>query len=214
MPNILFIAPQARSDDDVPFMPSHGARAYDDRPVGIPPKNPDNVYMFYLSVRNGGYFRRQYLTKRGGLSADTVASDLCALARQGDDKYEVGRDLLGINWKAPCHLYIVVDIQGCRFVDDRANERFDPLHFHERKDIPGTNAAFVFDMNAAFYEGDILADNIVGAPTFRCINHFTDEHGKPLDHPRLRTYGFEIRYLSPVGLEIVDPDGQNQGPPG
>lgn len=215
MPTVLFIAPGTRTVKlGTLVTPSHGARAYTPKPTNIPAKDPDEIYMLYLSVKNGGNFRRQYWTKRGSLTADAMANDMCTRAKAGDTKYEVGQDLLDIEWKAPCYLYVVVDITGCKFEYNPTKEEFDPLHFHESKSIAGTSATFYFDRNAAFYEGVILADSVVGAPAFRCINHFTDEHEMPLWHPRLRTYGFEIRYLSAANqLDIVDPDGQNQGPP-
>lgn len=213
MPTVLFIPPETLSAAQAVFNPSFGARAFEPRPAGVPAKNPQDVYMLYLSVRDTGLFRRQYRRKRGASAANSIAKDLYDLAVQNDSTYEVGQNLVKIEWSEPCHLYIVLDIDGCSFVDDTSNEDYDPLHFHESKAIGGTGSTVYFDRNASFYEGRILPDNVVGAPTYYCINHFTDEHGKPLWHPRLRTYGFEIRYETPSGRDVVDPDGQNQGPP-
>lgn len=213
MPTPLFIMPQTWAEQEFAFTPTHGARAYDPRPVNLPAKDPEDVYLIYLSVRGLGLHRRQYRTKRSGSTADNVAKDLFNKAANNDNTYEVGKDLLGIIWKQPCHLYIVVHITNCQFSNTPNDPKHDPLHFHASKRIPGTSATLYFDKNAAFYEGTILPNNVLGIPAFRCINHLTDEDGDPLWHPRLRTYGFEIRYLTPGGLEIVDPDGQNQGPP-
>lgn len=213
MPSVLFIPPETKSVEQFSSAPAHGARVYDDPPVGVPPKDPDDVYVLYVGISGGVEIRSQFLARRGTASADSIAQMLCSMARAGDPKFQVGQKFTNIIWYAPCHLYIIMDKVDCDFIDNPGQEDFDPLHFHESKPLLTGTANFYYDENRCFYEGRIINSGVVGAPAFHCINHLTDETGKPLYHPRLRTYGFEIRYLNGAGRDVIDPDGQNQGPP-
>lgn len=217
MPTILYLAPQARMMPANFVAPtSHGARIYEDPPSNYP--DPTRIYMLYFSVRidanNDPYNVIWHFSQpTGGANPDTVAGALLQMAKANDFTFKVGQDLVDIHWNEATFIYVVFHRANHAFIDDPDQEQYDPIHFHDSKPVVSNLAVLSFDKNSSFYKGVILADAVLGSPAFRCINYMKDEDGKDLKHPRLRTYGFVICYSDSGVPHIVDPDGQNQGPP-
>lgn len=198
----------------------HGARTRESKPAGGDDPNdypdPDYVYVVYLKPLSDSDWMSWHLYSRIAVNADATAADLLNQAQNNDSTNKIGENLVDLVWKKPCFLYLILDSDSADFIDDEFPEH-DPLFFVARKPVLGSNPAeyLEYDENASFYNGTVLP--VGGRSAFRCVNYMKDENGNDIKFPKQRFYGFEIRYLSPIGnnrvVQVIDPDGQNQGPP-
>jgi hypothetical protein len=216
MSDFLARVPLVRTSEDFVARAPHGHRVTDPRPASGEYEDPQYVYLIYMTQEadHGWIARHMYFPK--GNDPDVTAANLFAQARAGDKSNQVGENLIGLKWKEPCIVYLVLDLDDTTFIDQDAPE-FDPLFFVDEKPILGSNPVVYarYDENHAFFEGNVIT--ISGRSAFRCTNYLTDEGGNQIIHPKARYYGLEIRYLAPWNAtrrpHVIDPDGQNQGPP-
>ena len=217
MPSILYVPPQEHALETSLSRTRFGARIFEAPPTSGTYIDPNDVYLIYFGYRTiSGQIRKvkwHFLRRRGSAHQDSIAKDLIAHARADNFEYKDGEELLGLEWKGSCFIYIVLDMADCNFIDDQTDENYDPIFFHEKKTVAGTKTVLYFDENRSFYKGTILANLVQGVQVFRCINYFREEKNRLIRHPQLRTYGFDIVYNEGATPTRVDPDGQNQGPP-
>jgi hypothetical protein len=207
----------------VPFIP-HGPRVF----AGNPSTNggggsttvfaaPTHVFLIYIKELQPGHWIARHMLERNASNVATSAANLFDLAKNNvATPYKVGENLARLIWDSPCYLYLVIDMDNHDFIESTFPE-LDPIQFHGMKPILDSNPprSRHFDPNHAFYDGELVP--LGGRTAFRCINYLTDEFGKPLKYPQVRTYGFELCFKAPWPTgprpHKIDPDGQNQGPP-
>jgi hypothetical protein len=208
----------------VDFRPavSHGSRAVDGKPTNYP--NPNSnflVYLVYISAKAVDDWYAHHVSSKVMGTPDATAATLFKSARDEgkSSPYWKGENLVDLTWTYPCYLYIVFDLDNAKFIDDPSVPEFDPIQFHASKPVYGSNPVQYrnYDANHSFYDGKVIT--IEGRSAFRCVNHFRDEYGRELKAPQVRFYGYEIRFVAKWGTSNprphdIDPDGQNQGPPG
>jgi hypothetical protein len=183
---------------------------------------PNALYLVYLGFdADGNLIVRQLLNRQiqGSLTAAEEELLKYAIANQNIESTNFER----MAWNFPCYITFVVDKDDWKFYQ-RTREHHDPLKFLEIKDLE-SGPSQPYDQNKSFYDGKIIT---VKRPdgkkrnAVRCVNYLRNENGDLLQPGETRDYCFEIYLEAPFAVPqtpvrhitiLIDPDGQNQGPP-
>lgn len=181
-----------------------------EHPTGY--ETPQNLFLIYIALANGTLDVRHMFDYRIG-DIDVAEKDLFNLAQSSTPTPAyVGKNFQDLTWRFPCYFTIVLDINGWDFHWGPAAGD-DPITFRQFK-----GAAGPFDPNHAFYNAERRI--VAGRAAVRCINFLkADAAGTDMGALPPKKYSFDINVLTPfvsggTPLKvIIDPDGQNQGPP-
>jgi hypothetical protein len=188
-------------------------------------REPTEIYLIYIGLDNNKQLVVRHMRRTPITPADIAAveAELVTAAKLPNEPRpgQIARDFTRIDFTAPSYFTIVVDGSGWEFYYPFPNEEdpipgeiHDPLVFIEKKRIFMTSRA----ENHSFYNAVPVAP--AGCNGFRCINFFTDAGGNILE--QIEDYCFQIYLRVPFSetqaaghkiTVIIDPDGQNQGPP-
>jgi hypothetical protein len=188
-------------------------------------KRPKDIYLVYMGIDVNKQLAVRHFY-RAGIDPDKIAEieeELVKYAKYPNEPrpYQIAKDFTRIDFPRPAYFTAIVDGAQWGFyypspeqVEPVKDEVHDPIVFIERKTLSSPKRA----KNFAFYNAEpVTPDNCNGV---RCINFFTDQSGKLLTAPT--DYCFEIYIRVPFSearatgrhiTVIIDPDGQNQGPP-
>lgn len=188
-------------------------------------RQPKDVYLVYIGLDKNNQLAVRHMFQSGidPNDIETIEATLVGYAKLPNSPrpFQIGKDFDSIDFRRRAYFTVVVDGPQWGFyypipdeVEPIKNEVHDPIVFIERKTLSGLRKA----KNYSFYNAVLVTpDNCNGV---RCINFFTDRDGRFLTRPTY--YSFEIYLRIPfsetraVGRHItviIDPDGQNQGPP-
>ncbi len=203
----------------------HGHSIRDKRqgsPYNYP--KPDYLYMIYLGFdKDGNLVVRQLVDKiTTAKPLDELEKTLFQYAR--DDRYVEANSFNGLVWDYPCYITMAIHRKDWLFYW-RDNPNHDPIIFLAAKQPHGFPKPNLYNPNYAFYDAEHRKIKDIPAAehdAIRFINYVRDENGPLKKATDVRLYCFEIYLeapfenpLSPVKriITLLDPDGQNQGPP-
>lgn len=203
---------------------------------------PSRLHLLYIALDAAANLVVRHLATTP-VTIGTIESEESALFLEAKAHAEDGTasphllsvDFQPIIFPGPAFFTVVIDEQGWEFyfpADQKeeqviSGQTHDPIVFIDKKTVilnssPNGTSITVqnqdFAENHAFYNATKV--NLLARDAVRMINFFTDENGNVFQ--TLADYGFEIYLRAPcagaVGTEhrttiIIDPDGQNQGPP-
>jgi hypothetical protein len=208
------------------------------RKLGTPgfEEAPTAVYLVYIKLETNNSLSVRHMY-RDTLVEDSVGSThevLFAEAKAGGGGADqVGSDFETMIFTGPTYFTIVLDNDDWDFYfpdpgreDMEGEEAQDPIVFIGRKvtvvERPGLEPErqeTIYDPNTSFY--DAAPVTVGDRKAVRCINFFRDAQSLPLVG-QAQHLGFEILVRIPFCVSpahdrklvvIIDPDGQNQGPP-
>lgn len=186
-------------------------------------QNPTNIYMLYVGQKGSGLdVRRLYDFGIDPSKIDEVEAKLFkdALGPTPAPTY-IGRGFDGMHWRFPCYFTIVIDLESYKVNWGTVSAPEDPILFRDfKKDESGPFAANHSFYNAiprtfSYTDGSVTKTR----DGIRCINYLTNRKGNVLDTMRKKNhFAFDICLIETVLGEspiewLLDPDGQNQGPP-
>lgn len=189
--------------------------------IKFEPNNKVTVRHIYSDNLNGGL--------------DVKQQELFTAAEGGGG---TGTNFNTIAFPAPCYLSVFIDNEEWDFYYPQptvenpiGSDDHDPIMFIDRKtlivEIPGQNPVLSdinYLTNHTFYDCEpVTARNAANRVRngIRCRNYFRDQYGNILGDVT-ETFGFQIYIRAPYAITdtigrklvlIIDPDGQNQGPP-
>jgi hypothetical protein len=214
---MLVSARCGRHGDSIRVRKTPGAGAY---------KYPTAVYLIYIGMEDGDLVvRHMYRDNIDYHDIDNIEQELFTDAI--NDVNVHGYNFKTIEFKTQSYLTVVVDENNWGFYyPDSGNEDPFPTETHDPIVFIGdkTGAGALRQKNFAFYNctPTSLENTIVGKTrnAVRCVNFFTKEGGQLIGNETF-DYGFEIYIRVPFSATtptryktiIIDPDGQNQGPP-
>jgi hypothetical protein len=202
---------------------------------------PTRLHLLYIAMDSNARLTVRHLATDQVTTAN-IGTKEADLYREAKGNVENGtnmpnfrsRDFDTIIFDNPAFFTIVIDEVDwqlyfpaeLRETEVLPNQIHDPVVFIDAKTVilaanpTGTSlttTAQSFDENHAFH--DATKTSINQRSAVRLINFFTDESGNLLQ--KWTDYGFEIYLRAPAGTGghehlttiIIDPDGQNQGPP-
>jgi hypothetical protein len=184
---------------------------------------PDYLYLVYLSFDGVSNLIVRQLVKEIRSSIKDSEEELFQEAR--DDTNIEARNFEDLVWDYPCYITFVIDSEDWAFYW-RNNPNHDPIVFLKEKALRNnTPPPPPYDENYSFYDAvHTYVEDRDGKrhDAIRFVNYLRDQNG-PLQTPQdVRYYCFEIyleapfaRPMRPVNriTILIDPDGQNQGPP-
>lgn len=200
----------------------------DERPRHLRLHDPKAVYLIYLEFDSHGQLIVRQVNADLGRARDPSAIEqtLFNLAAGGTAH---ATNFEKMEWDQSTYLTFVINGKNnpnWRFYWRDDDRRHNPIRFFRRKDsIPRTGR--IYQDNNSFFEGRVFElDDGNGNKhhAFRCINFVCDEQG-PLRQRQVLHYCFQIYLEAPFRLPgggqnsekritmLIDPDGQNQGPP-
>lgn len=201
------------------------------RPTGGNYVPPSHLYLVYISMDEDEIIVRHLEKDINPADVEREENELikeAVLRNNNVSNFEL------IRFKKPSFFTIVLDEDNWDFYypaptveDFNFPEYHDPVIFLDEKAIileQGSNYARIpkpFAENHAFYNLLPLTKRIRGEfrQAIRCTNYFTKENGDLID--TTVDYSFNIEILIPFSKTdpssklriVIDPDGQNQGPP-
>ena len=197
---------------------SHGHSVRARRPDVSHPnyQPPRNLYLIYITLINNKLDVRQMYAENIN-SIDQAEIDLYDRANGTiTGTNPVARNFHDLLWRSPCYVTLVLDIDAWDFYWG-SSIGDDPLIFQQFK----PDGSGPYDPNFAFYNAQ--QRSIRGRPGVRCTNYLKgQDNGAVFDDPSdVAVYSIDINLLTPfidpsdrpIKI-IIDPDGQNQGPPG
>jgi hypothetical protein len=178
-------------------------------------QDPYNLYLIYITLVNNKLDVRQMYAENIG-NVDQAEVDLYDKAKGTiTGTNPTARNFHDLLWRHPCYVTIVLDIDGWDFywgsvIGD------DPLIFQPFK----SDGSGPYDPNYSFYNAN--KNTIRGRPRVRCTNYLKGQDNGPVfdDPSDIAVYSIDVNLLTPfidpndkpIKI-IIDPDGQNQGPP-
>jgi hypothetical protein len=195
---------------------------------------PPHLYLVYISMDNNGLIVRQYEKDINPARLVDEENNLIVAAKANSNANKVGENFQLIRFEQASFFTIVVDQPGWTFYYPDPNNpepqyegTHDPIVFTEQKtfiDESGATLSWPVVRNRSFYDLKSIDKTIGGEPRkgIRCINFFTKSaDGDPIVAGDILNYTFNIFLRAPFSATvnqkvtiIIDPDGQNQGPPG
>ncbi len=206
----------------------HGDSVFVQKLAGNDPKYraPKGLYFIYIHVDSAGHLGvRQLFDPAPGPDLPGIKAAekvLYARAKAGNSHKTNFEDII---WHGPCWVTMVIDNPGWEFYRENF-ESHDPMIFRKSKEVikNGRPVPKDFDENWSFYDAVkfIIDDGSGGRSAIRCINYFKyDRLGNDIGTGQSRNYCFELYLQVPFYTDgrtqkvtiLIDPDGQNQGPP-
>ncbi len=198
---------------------------------------PNRLYLVYMRFDEENKLSVLHMETDPLIDGDVAATEAHLLGKAragGGGPEQVGRDFEKMIFKGPTYFTVVIDNVGWGFLfpapgieNPPGVEAYDPIVFIEKKktliERPGNvldTHEQIYSRNKSFYNAEPVG--IEGMAAVRCINFFRDEQGVPLGDQEPLLVGFEIYVQVPYSLSaaeqrkltvIIDPDGENQGPP-
>lgn len=191
-------------------------------------KDPEGLYLIYITQTPNFELDIRHMYDYRIASIEQAEIDLLRLARGPlPTPTYVGKNFIDLKWLHSCYVTLVLDLPRWEFQWAVNAGEPDAITFHPTKDGIGT-----YDPNYSFYnakkvripfydsDGNWQGDRAA----VRCTNYIKkNQQGDDLkysDNPNVRNYTMDINVLQPLAggggykLLKIDPDGQNQGPPG
>ncbi len=200
-------------------------------------QKPPHLYLVYIALDQGnpssGLIVRQYEKDIDPARIDIEEDILLAAAKVNSATDKVGEDFSTILFRQASYFTIVVDQAEWGFYypyptnpELQFEGTHDPIVFTEKKtfiDESGTLISTPVVRNRSFYDLQAIEKTIDGhvRKGIRCINFFTKSaDGDPIVAGDELDYTFNLFLRAPFSATaqkkvtvIIDPDGQNQGPP-
>ncbi len=189
-------------------------------------KAPKGLYFIYMHVASAGHLGvRQLFDPAPGPDLPGIKAAekaLYASAKAGNSHKTNFEDMV---WRGPCWITMVIDNPGWEFYSENFHNH-DPMIFRKSKEVieNGHPVPKEFHENWSFYDAlkFVLDGGSGGRSAVRCINYFKfDQDGNDIGTGQSRNYCFELYLQVPFYTRgrtqkvtiLIDPDGQNQGPP-
>ena len=206
-------------------------------------QEPPHLYLIYIGLdRNDpaeGLYVRQYSKDINPALIEQEENGLIAKAIADDPLHRVGKNFELIKFEQASFLTIVLDEDAWAFYYPEPNNpepdfegTHDPIVFTMQKTFIAESGARISRpvvRNRSFYDLETITKTIPDRDGvdqvrdgIRCINFFTKSaDGDPIEPEETLDYTFNIFLRVPFSktvqqkvIIIIDPDGQNQGPPG
>ena len=221
------VAPQMLMANTEPYGDSVRLRKRD--PADL---RPPYLYLIYLALDHNGLVFRHAEQVIDPFDLDNEEDSLIRAAKR--DAGQLGSNYGLLEFTTATNFTIVLDEDNWDFYyPDPGNpepeyvETHDPILFVSEKTFVGDDLTLVsrrVSRNRAFYDLEPITKVIDGKPRkgIRCINHLTkNDQGGPLGKGEKIDYSFNLYLRVPFSKTtptekitiIIDPDGQNQGPP-
>lgn len=186
---------------------------------------PTSLFMIYMKFDEFGKLAVRQLRfddfdfpANGGRTLDEAETDLLAEARAAIGAHLEGSNFQGMIWQRPYFITFVIDNEGWEFYWGEGLH--EAIRFLERKDAAHDVKIYEKENHTFFDAKEDIALASLG-DAFRVANYHRDQNG-PIIGKVKREYCFEI-YLKAIFKDaggpdthitvLIDPDGQNQGPP-
>jgi hypothetical protein len=196
-------------------------------------QKPPHLYLVYISLDDNGLVVRQYEKDIDPARIEVEEDNLIAAAKVNSATNKVGENFSLIRFLQASYFTIVIDEPHWTFYyPDPTNPEppfegtHDPIVFTSEKtfiDEAGTTLSTPVVRNRSFYDLEAIEKTIDGniRKGIRCINFFTKSaDGDPIGPGDEFDYTFNLFLRAPFSATvqqkvtlIIDPDGQNQGPP-
>jgi hypothetical protein len=184
---------------------------------------PNRLYLVYLCFDAQGKLIVRQLKAEFQAQSDLGQTevDLFNSAASGNAANQNFEDM---KWWRSTYLTFVIHNPGWSFYWRDDDRRHNPIRFLRRKDAI-EHPTDLYQDNHCFFDAlkpfELDDGNGELHSAFRCINYVVDENGFPLQKKQVHRYCFQIYLEAPFLLNgreekitmLIDPDGQNQGPP-